>query len=128
MDTTTREEWLASLKPGDQVAIQRGVSGRGKYILATLVKVPTSPRGRFITDNGTQFGPDGREWASTSQEWTKDRLVEVTPELVEGIKKSDLVSSTLGIMRGTGHAQLDALSIEALEEISAVLKKHMQKS
>ena len=57
----TQNDWLDLLKSGDQVAVRLGTTTK-KYTLATIVKIPTTPRGRFVLDNGAQFDRQGVEW------------------------------------------------------------------
>jgi hypothetical protein len=79
------QEWLSSLKAGDEVA----VSGTyGDYFIAT-VKYTTATRidvgpSRYRRNDGRRIGDD---------RWGRNRLVEVTDELRQQIRREQVIGS-----------------------------------
>lgn len=117
MNTQTHEEWLASLKPGDEVAMHHYTAG---YQLERVKKVTST--GRITLENGDQYRPDGTE--ITSSKWGKWHLAEPTPEVLAKIKRVDLISAVHNELERLNINCLKLLSDERLEELLAVLRKH----
>lgn len=116
-ETTTREAWLASLKAGDQVAMQHYTAG---YHLSTVKRV--TPAGRIVLENGDQFSPNGTE--ITSSKWGRWHLEEVTPEILASIKRERLVNEVYHELDKISNINVvRKLSNERLEELLAVLRK-----
>lgn len=116
MDTTqTHEEWLASLKAGDQVAIRAGMSR--SY---SLYSVAQRTKQHIILNTGTKYRvSDGRSLTSDKS------IEEVTPAVLAAIKRSNLENAVWSeIVKISNINVVCKMSDEALEEILAVLKKH----
>lgn len=127
--TKTREAWLASLKPLDKVALEGKYNGSShEYSVATVERV--TPTGRIWLTSGEQYRNDGTlikkvtgraSWGEPSY-----KLVELTPEILQGIdtriRKRNLRAQIETLL---DNRAIDNLSVEGLEEVLTVLKKHM---
>lgn len=117
-ETQTCEEWLASLKPGDQVANQRGMSGEYRVLTVAQVTkqhVILNTFEKYRLTNGKAVGTD---------KWSSDYIEEVTPDVLAAIERRKLESAVwseliklqnINVVRG--------LSNERLEELLAALKR-----
>ncbi len=118
MNTTTREEWLASLKYGDRVATHHRYAG---YRLYTVDR--RTPSGQIIMASGERYDKNGIE-IGRRDKWDSNRLEEVTPEVLADIEHRRLVSSVNHRVAQLDINRLRLMSDEALSEIDAVLKKY----
>lgn len=114
MSTTTREEWLASLKAGDQVAIRSSFVG---YEVHDVAK--RTPSGQIVLKDGTRFDKTGYEMRNIAS-WNKSVLYEVTPQVLSERERRRLRNDIDRLLDGR---VLDRLSNERLEELLAVLRK-----
>ncbi|MFA5380286.1 MAG: hypothetical protein WC455_31280 [Dehalococcoidia bacterium] len=87
-------EWLASLKPGDTVAVSGGLGGRDMWLAKVHRKTAS---GRIIIQSKnahatfeTTYNPDGSERGG--QEYYREQLHEPTQEIRDRIEKERLVS------------------------------------
>lgn len=115
-ETQTREEWLASLKPGDQVATYYRYTG---YTLHEVAK--RTPSGRIVLTTGKQYSKDGGEMGG--DKWSSDRLEEVTPQVLANIKHRQLVSAVSSEVAKLNVNVVAKMDDARLEELLAVLKK-----
>lgn len=117
-ETQTREEWLASLKPGDQVANQHGMSGDySVYIVGQITKQ------HVILTTGAKYRlTNGR--AVSADKWSSDYIEEVTPDVVAAIKRRNLESAVWSeLIKLQNINVVRSLSNERLEGLLAVLEK-----
>lgn len=117
-ETQTREQWLASLKVGDQVAIPRGMSGEYRVVyVAEVTKqhIILSTREKYRRTNGKAVGAD---------KWSSDYIEEVTPAVLAANKRRKLESAVWSeLVKLQNINVVHSLSNERLEELLAVLKK-----
>jgi hypothetical protein len=77
--------WLASVKPGDKVAISTGYRS---YALGVVDRLTNT---QIITGAGTRFRrSDGRKVGST--DWCASYLVEPTPDVVEHVARKRAIA------------------------------------
>lgn len=124
--TQTREAWLASLKAGDQVALEGMYHPTQRYHDYSLDTVRSvTPSGRIKLVSGKEYNPDGslrgREtgramWGSPSY-----KLVEPTPNILESIETRTRRRELLAEIKCI---EWDKLSNEQLDAVLAVVKKH----
>lgn len=108
-----RQEWLASLKPGDDVI----VSGTGPDSDRLLKVHRRTPSGRIIVSYGgmrtAEFNPDGFERGNNG--WRRGMLIEPTKERRAAIEQREL-------SRRIERVNFRALDIDTLRAIAALLK------
>lgn len=115
--TQTREEWLASLKSGDQVVVTDFGTQR---IICKVVK--RMPSGRIVLDNGNRFNAQGEEIGIG---WPRLSLHPVTPKLHREIAHRALANDVYHVISSLDNInRLRSLSDEQLEELLAVLKRY----
>lgn len=112
--TQTHEEWLASLKACDQVAISHRYAGYKLYEVAKR-----TPSGRIVLTNGNQYKPNGYKMGDYSE-----NLQEATPEVLASIQRDKLISAVYGELDKISNINVvKKMSNERLEELLAVLRK-----
>lgn len=84
----TNQEWLKSLKEGDQVAYDNSRLGTKRYVITTVKKI--TPKGMIRTDDGYLFNSDG--YYRSSDFWEAGLHLEpVTEEILDSIKRKKLI-------------------------------------
>lgn len=115
------DEWLANLKPGDQVAIHVGMS-RNYHLLTVSQRTKL----HIILSTGAKYRvASGR--AVDAGKWGSSYIEEVTPQVIAAIKRQkleDAVWSALVKLENVNVVR--ALSDARLEELLAVLTKHSE--
>jgi len=105
-------EWLASLRPGDTVAVSGGLGGRDMWLANVHRKTPT---GRIIIlshGQETAYNPDGSERGG--DEYYREQLHEPTQEIRDSIEKERLVLE----MRLTSWHKLSLETLRKIEEMT----------
>jgi hypothetical protein len=112
MNKDKREGWLKELKVGDEIAISYDKYGRSNYRIEKVEKI--SPTGR-ITSDSTVYDSDGREMGKHGSWDVPERLVPVTQEIRNGIRKRVLIAKLNNI-------NLETIELEKLESIVKILE------
>lgn len=109
------KEWLASLKEGDQVAIDVGSYGYTSYKIVTVTRV--TPTGIIKTSDSRQFNPNGRERGGAASAWSRNyRLEPFTPQVLDHIERAELLSKLSSTSFKQLPTELLRKIIEAMEE------------
>jgi hypothetical protein len=121
MSTLERQAWLASLKPGDKVAVECNYSPEYgyDYVIKTVEQVTSTGYIRLV--GGGQYQPNGTKaeksiWSQYGWGDPCYKLVEITPEIEAHMQRLELLSR----MKNIDWYQLN---IEELEKIAQVLAK-----
>lgn len=114
-----RDPWVATLKPGDPVAVQDPLTG--EHLLRRVVEVTASGRIRIRSGNPSaiaqEFNPDGALRGGGT--WNKVYLRPVTPEIREEIEKRKLVLALRPVLPSLPLLTLRAMAVlvkDALHE------------
>ena len=103
----TNQEWLASLKAGDEVAYNSSCFGT-HWVVTKIAKI--TPTGQIKTESGLLF----KKGASRVNRWVWCWLKPVTDSIRESARKAE-------IMRHLRTVNFDALPIADLEEIYRIV-------
>lgn len=106
----TTTEWVATLKPGDIVALHVPGFGHG-HSRAVVSSVTPSGRVR-INDNRREFNPDGYERGSAG--YRRASIAQLTPEIDREILRHQ-------ILNRIGRVKWDGLPFEVLQAVEAAL-------
>lgn len=111
-----RDEWLTSLKGGDQVVVHRGVWA-GPTIDAVKRRLSS---GGFVLSNGDRYNKRGHD--------TDGRHLEpVTPKILAEIEHRELVSEVNGLISRLNNVNVvKKLSNDVLRNIAVTLKKYIE--
>ena len=106
-----RDPWVATLKPGDRVAIQSRFLGR--YDIYTVSSVTPSGRVRVrINDKyEEEFNPDGYRRGSST--WDLARIEPVTDAVRESVLRSNLIWR----INATSFKDIDTNTLERIVEL-----------
>lgn len=115
MTDQTHAEWLAALKAGDAVIVNRWTNDDR----SAVVDHATAHR---IVVGGTHFNrSNGRERGSTS--WTRGALHQPTPERLRGIKAKEAASYLSNVQWWTLSHELVIATAEAVQSAREAVKK-----
>lgn len=119
MNTIERESWLASLKPGDKVAVECNYTPDYgyDYVIKTVEQITTT--GYILLAGGEHYRPDGTAleqspWSAYGWGDPCYKLVEITPAIETNARRAELLARITAI-------KWDQLSCEMLEKISQLL-------
>ncbi|HDR7786430.1 hypothetical protein PDN54_08095 [Bacillus cereus group sp. Bc252] len=89
-----REEWIKTLKVGDEVAIRNGRFAHTQWSIYKIVKI--TPSGRFNLEQGTVINPDGSVRGNIYS-----YIHEVTEEIRNHIwrRKAEIMVSKIDVKR-----------------------------
>ena len=119
----TREEWLARLKPGDQVAIQTGRSG--DYNLYNVIE---RTRYHIVLSTGSKYKATNGRYINAGK-WDSNSIEEVTPQILTAMKRRKLENDVWSAFCKLDNINVvRKLSNERLEELLAVLSKHSEET
>ena len=105
-EVTRDMEWVKDLKPGDEVAVDKsGVYTRNSYQITKVEKI--TPTGRIKLYDGSQYYPNGRE---LGQSYSYP-LKKITPEILEIIKRRDLMYKIKDVQKLIGSLSSERLEI-----------------
>jgi hypothetical protein len=122
MSTPERQTWLASLKPGDKVAVEYDYNPDYgyDYVIKTVDRVTST--GYIWLVGGGQYQPNGTETEKST--WSQYgwgdpcyKLIEITAAVEVAMKRSELLSRLKNI-------DWYQLSTETLEKIAQILVPH----
>lgn len=119
-DKDKREGWLRELKPGDKVAVDGYGLGEKGYDFDVVAKV--TPTGVIKTEKyKRQFDADGR--LKSGDRWHFHKLVQVTDELLAGVRRQRLVAHVRVLLDATyiDRKKVEAATDEDLRRILDVL-------
>jgi Zn-dependent alcohol dehydrogenase len=105
-----RSEWLANLKPGDEVAIP----GRWSVGATSLLRVERLTATQIVVAGGRKFRRDSGRAVGTSDTWNTPWLQPVTQEVLDAIEHKRLVDWLDSVNRNR-----NALTVEALRAMKA---------
>jgi len=114
-----KQEWIKTLKVGDEVAIRSYQRwGGSPYSLTMINKI--TPTGRLKLDNGLEFNADGSMRGGDT--WTISSDIEpVTDDVLSVIHKYKLVSS---VEKGLDRFKWQAVEEDDLEIVLGILNKY----
>ncbi len=104
-------EWLKELKPGDQVACNKGSYGVKNYVILNITKI--TPTGIIKTSDGSQWTPSGRE-KGTPYARISWNLEPLTQEIRDYVEKERAIQYLK-------NAKLENLSLDTLRHIVGVI-------
>lgn len=119
MNTFQREAWLASLKPGDSVAVECNYDPECGYDYEIKMVEQVAPTGQIGLADGSWYQPDGTETEKPlcSQYGWGDpgyKLVEISPMVKMSMRRFELLSQLK-------NARWQCVSVEELEKIAQIL-------
>lgn len=126
MDWDKRPEWLASLKVGDQVALEQSGFGPKEYYIGTVEKI-TPTRRRFDVKmpfgSVSEFDADGYA-KRTKGSYGSRRCIEPVTEQVKLVNRRTELKRQLerALMTAYMGRLRDDLTVEQMEQIVAILK------
>ena len=107
-----KDEWVATLKPGDKVAVRRRFDSA--YDIYRVASVTPSGRVRVALDDrfSREFNPDG--WLRGGDAWSLARIEPVTQHVLDSNRKLLLLGSI-------SKAEWGRMDLATLEKIVAML-------
>jgi hypothetical protein len=109
------QEWVDSLKEGDEVAVDIGSFSFPSVVILTVEKITPS---RIIkTSNGYTFNKHGEERGNNDAWSSKKRLMPITDVILEKIERKNLTSIIENV-------KASDLSLETLRDIVDILKTY----
>lgn len=119
MNTFQREAWLASLKPGDSVAVECNYDPECGYDYVIKIVEQVAPTGHIGLVDGSWYQPDGTEMEKPlySQYGWGDpgyKLVEVNSMVKMSMRRFELLSQ----LKST---RWQRVGVEELEKIARIL-------
>lgn len=85
-----REEWLASLNIGDEVAMDISGYGHQNWTIVKITKI--TPTRRMESSNGYKLGNDGIEMGKINSWTRRKRIYPLTDEIVYEVRRKALIS------------------------------------
>jgi len=109
-----KDEWVATLKPGDKVAVRSRWDGA--YAIYSVASVTPSGRVRVALRDGVnwEFNPDG--WLRGADPWNLTRIEPVTQRVLDANRRI--------MLRGRiSRAEWGRMDLATLEKIVALLPR-----
>lgn len=120
MNYAEEQQWLASLKEGDEVVVR----SYGNDCLDTIQKI--TPTRQFLLSHNKRFNSNGRK--TTKEKWGGAWLAPVTDEVRAQLTREKIVSEVWSEICKLNINDVRKLSDERLKEILAVLKQAPEQS
>ena len=98
METLEREAWLASLRPGDKVAVECNYHPEYGYDYTIQIIEEMTSDGHIRLVGGTMYKPDGTQmekslWSQWGWGDPCYKLVQITPTIEASMKRWKLIDS-----------------------------------
>jgi carbohydrate-selective porin OprB len=107
-----REEWLASLKEGDQVAVSYGGWGRTNFMIERIERI--TPTRRFTLRTGRKFDNSGHAMGHNDK-WSSRPSIRPYDQYVKDQLETEKLSSKVG------NLQTSKMTLDQLRRIAAIM-------